>query len=74
MGYIKKESTNDLYSVYGSSIGLLKINGSDKDDFSCATFGNFEDMNDQVCSLPPTDEADAMSINQRYMTRYIKEW
>ena len=74
MGYIKKESTTDSYSVYSSSIGLLKINGSDKDDNTCATFGNFEDMNDQVCSLPPTDEADEMSINQRYMTRYIKEW
>lgn len=74
MGYIKKESTTDSYSVYSSSIGLLKTNGSDKGDFTCATFGNFEDMNDQVCSLPPTDEADEMSINQRYMTRYIKEW
>lgn len=48
--------------------------GSDIDDLTCATFGNFEDMNDQVCSLPPTDEADEMSINQRYLTRYIKEW
>ena len=74
MGYIKKESSTDTYSVYGSSIGLLKIEGSDKDDFAGATFGNFEDMNDQVCSLPPTDEADEISINQRYMTRYIKEW
>lgn len=74
VGYIKRESSADAYSIYGSSLGLLKIEGCDRDDFTGASFGSFEDMNDQVCSLPPTEEADEMSVKQRYMTRFIKEW
>ena len=71
IGYSKVVSSTGSYDVVGSSLGILKINR--KGDGS-AQFGTFFDLDDPVCNLPPTDEADAVSLHQKYLTRFVSEW
>ena len=71
IGYSMVISSSDSYDVYGSSLGLIKINR--KGDGS-AEFGSFFDLDDPVCNLPPTDEADEVSLHQKYLTRFVSEW
>jgi hypothetical protein len=70
IGYLKKVSTQDNYSVYEPSLGLLQIK-QEKDRMSLLLV---HDLCDPVCDPQPTDEADEDSIHQQYIIRFIKEW
>jgi hypothetical protein len=71
VGYLKVSSTTDSYSVYSSSLGILSISKSNPGSFAV---DSFNDLCNPVCWLPPTDEADQQSYDQKYMTRFISEW
>lgn len=71
VGYLKVTSTTNSYSVYGSSLGLLGISMSKSGP---PGLDSFNDLCNPVCWLPPTDEADQQSCDQKYMTRFITEW
>jgi hypothetical protein len=70
IGYLKKVSTQDNYSVYEPSLGLLQIK-QENDRMSLLLV---HDLCDPICDPQPTDEADEDSIHQRYIIRFIKEW
>ena len=71
VGYTKVSATTDSYSVYGSSLGLVGISNANPRSI---VMSSFKDLCDPVCWLPPTDEADQLSCDQKYMTRFIAEW
>lgn len=71
VGHLKVSLITDSYSVCVSSLGLLSISKSNSRSF---TVDSFNDLCDPVCWLPPTEEADQQSSDQKYMTRFISEW
>ena len=69
-GYIWQESSDNA-QVHQSSLALIRVDLSGSN--SC-TLEVIDDLDDPVCDRQPTDEADELSKDQQYFTRYIKEW
>lgn len=58
-------------SAIGSSLGLVGVTKNGENSF---TFKLMCDLKDPVCDIQSTDEAEALSSQQKYFTRYLKEW